>query len=237
MLLQKTRDYFVIHMTKVAIEKVFPDYNKQLRAAMLAQSALKCQEEKERKSLETFRSSYVGMVNGLVTAVMQECGLSSLFRSTGGGNKGPSSKEKDDKNENTRKDNRDKSKYESEKGRKESRESKESKETEEKMEMKEKMEKKEKKEREEREDEESEDMCPICLNTFKNVPAKMLPCGHGIHSRCLKTLSKQHTTCGYDYLLCQGLSTGCLSSRPTRATWSTGQTSSMQSLTLSLLPA
>ena len=40
---------------------------------------------------------------------------------------------------------------------------------------------------------EEEEMCPICLDSLTMRQSKMLPCGHAIHTQCLKTLGKPCT--------------------------------------------
>ena len=37
------------------------------------------------------------------------------------------------------------------------------------------------------------DMCPICLNALNDIPAKLLPCGHAIHTKCLTALGENLT--------------------------------------------
>ena len=81
LLLQKISDFLVFHRTKIAIEKAFPEYNKELKDKTIAGVIKRSEDERKRKREEIQRASFLGQTNRLLMNIIPDFNFYGFFAS------------------------------------------------------------------------------------------------------------------------------------------------------------
>ena len=223
LLSQKASDHIKSHKTRSRIERAFPLYNKELRERAIASAVKKLNDEENRRKEVTYQNSFLGQSNRLIRNFIPDFNINRFFGASnnadvgtvsgsgnssgsasgvsgGGSNSGnqdlsnngdisPTSRGKTAKLSCTVTDAVEyngSQEGESQKGARKIIERKE-------------------KEVEKEVVKEEEEMCPICLSVLENCPARLLPCGHAIHTKCLIALVEKSVSDGIERDLRRGI--------------------------------